>query len=368
MCTGSGKSTIWSVLKESLTKLKRKIVVHAMNPKSIPRQKLLGYMDMDTREWFDGVLTKASRTVVKEPADTHSWIICDGDIDPEWVESLNSVLDDNRLLTMPSGERIQFYTNVNFIFETHSLRWASPATVSRMGTIFLADEDMDTNACISSWLIRQPEDARGKIEKLIESYFSKAVEWVLNENAFVTETTKAGLVMSGLATLQGVTTKGEFCNALVRGLGSNLDVEKRLAFAKEVYAWAGENPGKNPLQTFYDVKSLSYRSYEGMNESIDIKYNEVMNEPVVPTSDVRANADVVLSWVNANDPIIVVGPEGCGKSMLLRYVFNQLKATTVGVLHCNSQTTAAHVVQKLAQLCNLHTSAKGKVILFCFCI
>ena len=78
-----------------------------MNPKSMPREQLLGHMDMDTREWFDGVLTASARKVVREPPDVKSWIICDGDIDPEWVESLNSVLDDNRpLLTMPSGERI----------------------------------------------------------------------------------------------------------------------------------------------------------------------------------------------------------------------------------------------------------------------
>ena len=92
---------------------------------------------MDTREWSDGVLTYAARQVVREPLDVQSWIICDGDIDPEWIESLNSVLDDNRLLTMPSGERIQFGPNVNFVFETHDLTSASPATISRMGMIFL---------------------------------------------------------------------------------------------------------------------------------------------------------------------------------------------------------------------------------------
>ena len=100
-------------------------------------------MDLDTREWHDGVLTVAARGVVAEPLTTTSWIVCDGDVDPEWIESLNSVLDDNRLLTIPSGERIQFNTNVNFIFETHDLSHASPATISRMGMIFLSDEDMD---------------------------------------------------------------------------------------------------------------------------------------------------------------------------------------------------------------------------------
>lgn len=99
----------------------------------MPRQQLLGSMNMDTREWSDGVLTAAARRVVKEPLEQRSWIICDGDVDPEWIESLNSVLDDNRLLTMPNGERIQFANNVNMIFECHSLEFASPATVSRCG-------------------------------------------------------------------------------------------------------------------------------------------------------------------------------------------------------------------------------------------
>lgn len=33
------------------------------------RQRLLGRMDLDTREWFDGVLTAAARKVVKEPPE-----------------------------------------------------------------------------------------------------------------------------------------------------------------------------------------------------------------------------------------------------------------------------------------------------------
>lgn len=61
-------------------------------------------MDMDTREWADGVLTMAAREVIKDTT-VHTWIVCDGDIDPEWIEALNSVLDDNRLV----GETIDFH-------------------------------------------------------------------------------------------------------------------------------------------------------------------------------------------------------------------------------------------------------------------
>ena len=46
-----------------------------------------GHMDADTREWSDGILTAAARAVAKEPLQQRSWIICDGDVDPEWIES-----------------------------------------------------------------------------------------------------------------------------------------------------------------------------------------------------------------------------------------------------------------------------------------
>lgn len=54
----------------------------------------------------------------------------------------DSTIDDDfisrfRLLTLPSGWRIQFNDNVNFIFETHDLIHASPATISRMGIVNL---------------------------------------------------------------------------------------------------------------------------------------------------------------------------------------------------------------------------------------
>lgn len=60
-------------------------------------------------EWTDGVFTKILRKILDnkwgEALKIH-WIIFDGDVDPVWAENLNSVLDDNKLLTLPNGERL----------------------------------------------------------------------------------------------------------------------------------------------------------------------------------------------------------------------------------------------------------------------
>ena len=49
---------------------------------------------------------------VRGEINKRQWIIFDGDVDPDWVENLNSVLDDNKLLTLPNGERLALPPNV----------------------------------------------------------------------------------------------------------------------------------------------------------------------------------------------------------------------------------------------------------------
>ena len=112
--SGCGKSTIWKVLENAYKRQHKKYVVHIMNPKTKARVRLLGQLDHDTRQWFDGVLTASARKVIKELADTHNWIFCDGDIDPEWVEAHNSFLNENRLLTMPQWRAHSIWHQFDF--------------------------------------------------------------------------------------------------------------------------------------------------------------------------------------------------------------------------------------------------------------
>uniref|UniRef100_A0A803YLT1 Cytoplasmic dynein 2 heavy chain 1 n=2 Tax=Meleagris gallopavo TaxID=9103 RepID=A0A803YLT1_MELGA len=365
--SGAGKSTLWQMLKAALGKTGKVVKQYTMNPKAMPRHQLLGHIDMDTREWSDGVLTNSARQVVREPQDTTSWIICDGDIDPEWIESLNSVLDDNRLLTMPSGERIQFGSNVNFIFETHDLSCASPATISRMGMIFLSDEDTDLNSLIKSWLRSQPEECRYNLENWIGDYFEKALNWVVKQNDFVVETSLVGTVMNGLSHLRGCTDRGQFIVNLLRGLGGNLNMSSRLEFAKQVFTWAQESPPdpRRPLDTYYDVDSgqlMLYRLKKPENLTAD-NFSNLQTLPVIQTPDMQRGLDYFRPWLDFNnkEPFLLVGPEGCGKGMLLRYAFSQLRSTQIAAIHCSAQTTSQHLIQKLSQTCIVISTNTGRV-------
>jgi len=166
----SGKSTVISVLKSVLSSMNQTIRMYIISPKSMNRSQLLGHLDINTRQWYDGVLTQTAIAVTSEPAEVTSWIICDGDVDPEWCEALNSVLDDNKLLTLPSGWRIQFGSNVNFIFETHDLMNASPATISRMGIIKFSAEDLQAEALLDPWIAKSSNP--DMMQLLMEKYFN----------------------------------------------------------------------------------------------------------------------------------------------------------------------------------------------------
>jgi len=140
----TGKSSARSILMKSMAFLDGiEGQSYIINPKTITKDILFGYLDPQTREWNDGVFTRILRTIVnsqKNESTRRHWIIFDGDVDPEWVENLNSVLDDNKLLTLPNGERIALPNCVRIVFEVSDLAFATPATVSRCGIVFFSQD------------------------------------------------------------------------------------------------------------------------------------------------------------------------------------------------------------------------------------
>jgi len=78
--------------------------VWTINPKDRSVVELYGVLDPNTRDWTDGLLSSIFR-LINKPSDKNErkYILFDGDVDALWVENMNSVMDDNRLLTLANG-------------------------------------------------------------------------------------------------------------------------------------------------------------------------------------------------------------------------------------------------------------------------
>jgi len=101
-----------------------KTVKKIINPKMITLPELYGVLDPDTRDWTDGLLSKTFKEIntdldPKKPEIR--WIIYDGDVDAVWVENMNSVMDDNKILTLANNDRIRLLNHCKMLFEVFDL-------------------------------------------------------------------------------------------------------------------------------------------------------------------------------------------------------------------------------------------------------
>ncbi|CAB3253573.1 unnamed protein product [Arctia plantaginis] len=156
--SGSGKTAAWRVLLKALERYEGiEGVAHVIDPKAMSKETLYGVLDPNTREWTDGLFTHILRKIidnVRGEINKRQWIIFDGDVDPEWVENLNSVLDDNKLLTLPNGERLSLPPNVRVMFEVQDLKYATLATVSRCGMVWFSQDVLTTEMIFENYLLR----------------------------------------------------------------------------------------------------------------------------------------------------------------------------------------------------------------------
>ncbi|GLE05887.1 hypothetical protein PINS_up015068 [Pythium insidiosum] len=184
--SGSGKSSGAKILRDALTALRearnhpdkrfQRVIAHVLNPKAITINELYGFFHPMTREWTDGLASKVLRQCITEKSEFQSsraasmtgggpqvasatagaegpsyWITFDGPIDVLWIESMNTVLDDNMTLCLANGERIKLLPKIQLLFEVASLASASPATISRLGVVYYHPSYLGWRAYVERW-------------------------------------------------------------------------------------------------------------------------------------------------------------------------------------------------------------------------
>lgn len=346
------------------------------------------------REWTDGVLTACVRKAARAAAEQQVWIVCDGDIDPEWIETLNSVLDDNRLLTMPNGERVQLNRNVNLFFECSSLQFASPATVSRCAVICTTDEAEHSGstrdsggptrmiaARVAASMHRVQAANRDAAVWTMEK-LPLALEWLqAHPNAAAlpaplsAAAAAAADALAGLQQHQSLKLEAQTPNdanelndcsrtgmpgtpvAALRAIAASLlpTSQAREAFisAAEQHAWCHPWPKSSLMSAQSNEEPQRALAAVTASDLPAHSHFSAYDSPlkgVVISEELQGALVVVAPWFNACRPFVIVGPSGSGKRTLLDTAIAAMPGVKRADMACNSHTQAEHVIQKLIQV------------------
>lgn len=171
-------------LSKTNNSLYKPIQVESLNPKAISIAELYGSFNPVTSEWADGVLSKIIREMSFSEQTVGKWIIVDGPVDSLWIESMNSLLDDNKVLCLPNNERIQLSPHVKMMFEVDNLDEASPATVSRCGMVYFDPSVLSWTALADSWrdsLLEKQATVANYVRELMNSWLPNCLQFITND-------------------------------------------------------------------------------------------------------------------------------------------------------------------------------------------
>ncbi|XP_059519194.1 dynein axonemal heavy chain 12 [Myotis daubentonii] len=393
----AAKTEVLHVLADTLTLMhergygeEEKVIYRTVNPKSITMGQLFGQFDPVSHEWTDGIVANTFREFALSETPDRKWVVFDGPIDTLWIESMNTVLDDNKKLCLMSGEIIQMSPQMSLIFEAMDLSQASPATVSRCGMIYLEPSQLGWEPLVSSWLSSlkgplQEHDHQDLLRGLFDWLIWPSLKLRKKQCKELIPTSDSNAVVSLTRLFEVLlcdvvendpTSKhihvwimACFMFSLIWSIGGSCDTNGRIifdSFLRSVMLGKIESipvpDSVGKWECHFDEKGLVYDyMYELKNRGRWVHWNELIKSTdlgdkrikiqdiIVPTMDTVRYTFLMNLSITYAKPLLFVGPTGTGKSVYVKdKLMNHLEKNKYFPFYVNfSARTSANQVQNI---------------------
>lgn len=286
----------------------------------------------------------------------------------------DSVLDDNRLLTLPNGERIVLPPNVQILFEVDSLQYATPATISRCGMVYFNDGHVGFDSRVSQFIHQLQlsssldtddeesdtnADTVSEIQQILsetirthcrpDGLVPKALDLAMNlQHVMIFNESRALSSLFGLCRGIGremlqynrqhvgfglsheeihVYSLSKLVLCIIWAFAGDTSIQQRTEFALTIQNISNvemESPiGCSIIECDVSLPNSKWTPWARQVPTIGLEpFAVTAMNTVITTTDTLRHEAVLFSWLQDRRPLILCGPPGSGKTMTL---FNALK-------------------------------------------
>mmetsp|Transcript_17277 Transcript_17277/g.12259 ORF Transcript_17277/g.12259 Transcript_17277/m.12259 type:complete len:565 (+) Transcript_17277:2768-4462(+) len=381
-----GKTTCSQILAAALTQLHeqgnedpayKKVNMETLNPKSVTMGELFGETNPYTNEWTEGLVSSIVKNAVNAMEGPHAenkrWIIFDGPVDALWIENMNTVLDDNKMLCLANGQRIKMPETCTMMFEVNDLAVASPATVSRCGMVYLEPVHLGWQPFIQSWKEKMEDrispDHLDKITSTVHELIEKLLPIIRKKCKELITSVDANLVSSCLKFIEIFLDKDNInldnkekilqpekviytyvAFSVIWSLGANLHDDSRSLFSEyfkqEMQKFLPEFPDKDVYE--YGIAQDIHKLEPWTDQIPNFEFDPAQNffEILVPTSDTVKYKFLLDTLIKNGFNVLITGETGVGKSVVTKdYLMKAPENIGSAFVNFSGKTTTKNLEQ-----------------------